>query len=80
MYNREKFWQAHNKHFYQQLVLSGLGHKKVLMYEYVLMTACSILVIAMYNARPLFQIFAILIALFVYASIAAIVLKKIKSN
>jgi len=80
IYNREKFWQAHNKHFYQQLVLSGLGHKKVLMYEYVLMIACSILVIAMYDARPLYQIFTILIALFTYVLIAAIILKKIKSS
>jgi len=80
IYNREKFWQAHNSHFYQQLVLSGLGHKKVLMYEYVLMIACSILVIAVYNAQPVYQVFAVLIVLVAYVLIAVIATAKIRNN
>lgn len=80
IYNREKFWQAHNKHFYQQLVLSRLGHKKVLMYEYTLMIVCSILVIAVYNAQPFYQMLVVLITLLIYALIAAVAINRIKNN
>jgi len=80
VYNREKFWQAHNTHFYQRLVLSGLGHKKVLMYEYALMIVCSILVIAVYNAEPVYQMLAILLTLVIYVVIAVVVTRKIKNT
>ena len=36
----EKVWQAHRKHYYQQLVLAGWGHRKTVWAEYVLMMAC----------------------------------------
>jgi len=33
----EKLWQAHRKHYYQRLVLSGWGHGKTVTAEYILM-------------------------------------------
>ena len=39
---RERVWQAHKSHFYQRLVQSGWGHKKTVLYEYVLMLACGL--------------------------------------
>lgn len=36
----EKIWQAHKTHYYQRLVQLGWGHRKTLLYEYVLMLAC----------------------------------------
>lgn len=36
---RERFWLPHRSHFYQRLVLAGLGHRKVVLAEYGLM-AC----------------------------------------
>lgn len=37
----EKIWQAHKRHFYQRLVQIGWGHKKALLWEYVLILACA---------------------------------------
>jgi UDP-N-acetylmuramyl pentapeptide phosphotransferase/UDP-N-acetylglucosamine-1-phosphate transferase len=38
----ERVWQAHKSHYYQRLVQSGWGHKKTVLYEYVLMLACGL--------------------------------------
>ena len=38
--NREKVWQAHRTHYYQKLVQLGWGHKKTVMFEYLLMLSC----------------------------------------
>ena len=38
----ERVWQAHKSHYYQRLVLSGWGHRKTVLYEYVLMLACGL--------------------------------------
>jgi len=39
---RERVWEAHKSHYYQRLVQSGWGHKKTVLYEYVLMLACGL--------------------------------------
>ena len=36
----ERFWQAHNKHYYQRLVRMGWGHRRTALAEYALMLAC----------------------------------------
>jgi UDP-N-acetylmuramyl pentapeptide phosphotransferase/UDP-N-acetylglucosamine-1-phosphate transferase len=41
----ERFWKAHNYHYYQRMVRAGLGHRKTTMWEYLLMTACAIIAI-----------------------------------
>jgi UDP-N-acetylmuramyl pentapeptide phosphotransferase/UDP-N-acetylglucosamine-1-phosphate transferase len=45
MLKKEPFWLPHRQHFYQRLVLSGLGHGRVLALEYILMSACSLTVL-----------------------------------
>ena len=37
----EKVWRAHKTHYYQQLVQTGWGHRKTVLWEYVLMAACA---------------------------------------
>ncbi|MCR4347998.1 MAG: glycosyltransferase family 4 protein [Sulfuricaulis sp.] len=37
----DKIWQAHKTHFYQRLVQAGWGHRKTVLWEYVLMAACA---------------------------------------
>ncbi len=37
----EKIWQAHRTHYYQRLVQLGWGHRKTVLWEYVLMLACA---------------------------------------
>ncbi len=42
LFRGERIWQAHKSHYYQRLVQSGWGHKKTVLYEYVLMMACGL--------------------------------------
>jgi UDP-N-acetylmuramyl pentapeptide phosphotransferase/UDP-N-acetylglucosamine-1-phosphate transferase len=37
---RERFWQAHNKHYYQRLVRMGWSHRRTALAEWALMLAC----------------------------------------
>ncbi len=37
----EKVWEAHKSHFYQRLAQTSWGHKKTVLYSYLLMAACS---------------------------------------
>lgn len=37
----ERVWQAHRTHYYQRLVQLGWGHRKTVLWEYVLMLACA---------------------------------------
>lgn len=38
----EKLWLPHKQHYYQRVVLSGWGHRKTVLTEYVLMVGCAI--------------------------------------
>lgn len=38
----EKIWLAHKSHYYQKLVELGWGHRRTVLWEYVLMAACSL--------------------------------------
>lgn len=38
---QEKVWEAHRDHYYQRLVLSGWGHRRTVLAEYVMMALCS---------------------------------------
>jgi UDP-N-acetylmuramyl pentapeptide phosphotransferase/UDP-N-acetylglucosamine-1-phosphate transferase len=37
----ERVWQAHKTHYYQKLVQAGWGHRRTVLWEYVLMAACA---------------------------------------
>jgi UDP-N-acetylmuramyl pentapeptide phosphotransferase/UDP-N-acetylglucosamine-1-phosphate transferase len=39
---REKVWQAHKTHYYQQLVQAGWGHRKTVLLEYAIMLGCGV--------------------------------------
>ena len=43
---RERIWEAHNKHYYQRLVLAGWKHRRVVLAEYVLMLLSGVTAIA----------------------------------
>ena len=38
----EPFWRAHRSHHYQRLVLAGWGHRRTLLWAYVLMAAAAV--------------------------------------
>lgn len=37
----ERVWEAHKTHYYQRLVQLGWGHRKTVLWEYVLMLGCA---------------------------------------
>lgn len=41
LYNKEKVFEAHRSHCYQRLALT-IGHKKTVLYSYVLMLCCAV--------------------------------------
>jgi UDP-N-acetylmuramyl pentapeptide phosphotransferase/UDP-N-acetylglucosamine-1-phosphate transferase len=38
----QRLWEAHKTHFYQRLVQLGWGHRRTVLWEYVLMCACGV--------------------------------------
>jgi len=62
----EQVWQAHRSHYYQCLVQSGWGHKKTVLYEYVLMLACGLSALLAQNLNPQGQAALILFWCLVY--------------
>ncbi len=42
LWRREKVWQPHRTHYYQQLVQAGWGHRKTVLLEYAIMLGCGI--------------------------------------
>ncbi|MCK5720871.1 MAG: glycosyltransferase family 4 protein [Thiomargarita sp.] len=62
----EKFWQAHKSHYYQRLVQIGWGHKRTVLWEYILMAMCSISAIISYFL-PVYAQWILLISwIFIY--------------
>lgn len=41
LFRGERVWQAHKSHYYQRLVQLGLGHRKTVLAEYILMLVCA---------------------------------------
>jgi len=70
IYSGEKFWQAHKSHYYQKLVLLGLGHTKTAVLEYILMlsVACSAVIIHLVGSS-LFATVLLLAWLLIYLCI-----------
>ncbi len=64
----EKVWQAHKTHNYQKLVRMGWGHRKTVLYGYMLMIAvsCTAMVMQFVDSKNL-NIFLLLVWLCIYA-------------
>jgi UDP-N-acetylmuramyl pentapeptide phosphotransferase/UDP-N-acetylglucosamine-1-phosphate transferase len=48
----EKVWRPHRSHYYQRLVQAGWGHRRTVLWEYVLMLACATTAIAGVQLAP----------------------------
>ena len=51
----ERVWKAHKSHFYQRLVQLGWGHRRTVLWEYVLMFACAASAVIAVVAPPAVQ-------------------------
>ena len=57
-----RVWQAHREHYYQRMVLMGLGHRGTALAEYGLMLVCAVVALAGRNQAPWIQAMAFLAA------------------
>jgi len=66
----ERFWEAHNKHYYQRLVRMGWSHRGTALAEYALMLVCG--AAALWTLRqPLYlQLIAVLGVIALHAALA----------
>lgn len=69
----ERIWQAHRSHYYQRLVISGFGHRRTALAEYVAM-GCSCLVALFALSSPSSMQWALLaMCLAVYALLMVLI-------
>lgn len=64
---RERFWDAHKSHYYQQVAESGgISRMKLVNLEYGLMLVCSVIATTTYNAGLLVQLLSMLVLAILY--------------
>jgi UDP-N-acetylmuramyl pentapeptide phosphotransferase/UDP-N-acetylglucosamine-1-phosphate transferase len=60
LWRREKVWQAHKTHYYQQLAQAGWGHRKTVLVEYLVMLGCGFTAVLSLRATAAMQALALL--------------------
>lgn len=69
----ERFWQPHKTHYYQRLVQIGWGHRKTVLWGYVLMLACGGAAVWATQAEVETQRRVLLAWIIIYGSLAVFV-------
>src|SRR6266567_4481983 len=67
---RERFWEAHNKHYYQRLVRMGWSHRGTALAEYSLMFGCGATALWALRQPVHFQLAAVLGLIALHAALA----------
>ncbi|HEX4798212.1 MAG TPA: glycosyltransferase family 4 protein [Burkholderiales bacterium] len=67
---RERFWVAHNKHYYQRLVRMGWSHRGTALAEYALMLGCGATALWALRQPVYFQLAAVLGLIALHAALA----------
>ena len=70
---RERVWEAHKSHCYQRLVQLGWGHRKTVLWEYVLMFLCAASALAASRLAPAGQWWLIAAWIVAYVILIALV-------
>jgi UDP-N-acetylmuramyl pentapeptide phosphotransferase/UDP-N-acetylglucosamine-1-phosphate transferase len=63
---RERFWEAHKTHYYQRLVQLGWGHRRTVLWEYLLMVLCALSAVLAQRLSPPGQWVIIVLWVIVY--------------
>lgn len=63
----EKIWEAHKSHYYQRLVQLGWGHRRTVLWEYLLMMLCSISAIVATKLGDISQLTLLIIWALIYS-------------
>lgn len=53
---RQNIWEAHREHYYQRLVLSGWSHRRTVLVEYGIMTACGGLAVLYHHSSETWRL------------------------
>jgi UDP-N-acetylmuramyl pentapeptide phosphotransferase/UDP-N-acetylglucosamine-1-phosphate transferase len=69
----ERFWEAHRSHYYQRLVRLGWGHRRTVLWEYVLMLASAGSALWAVSLPPAGQWALILVWATVYTALGVLV-------
>ena len=69
----ERIWEAHKSHFYQRLVQLGWGHRRTVLWEYVLMLTCGASAIVASAATPTVQWVIVILWAGVYGALIRVV-------
>lgn len=67
----QKIWQAHRTHYYQRLVQLGWGHRKTVIFGYVLMICCGLSAVAMVEMKSTGRFLMVLAWCAVYLALMA---------
>jgi len=78
-WQRKRIWEAHRDHYYQRLVVSGWGHRKTMVAEYVLMLTCGLSAIVYYRVGETWRL-AILMGWIVTYVILAWAIRKAEQH
>lgn len=70
---RERVWEAHKSHCYQRLVQLGWGHRKTVLWEYLLMLLCSASAIAGSRMNSFAQWWLLVVWIVAYVILIALV-------
>jgi UDP-N-acetylmuramyl pentapeptide phosphotransferase/UDP-N-acetylglucosamine-1-phosphate transferase len=73
LFRGERIWEPHRSHYYQRLVRLGWGHRKTVLWEYLLMLACAGSALWAVSLPPPGQWALILVWATVYAALAVLV-------
>lgn len=66
---RERVWTAHREHYYQRLVRMGWSHRRLALFEYMLMAACGISALTLLSAGQPFQVLGLSAWVAIYAGL-----------
>ena len=73
LWRRERFLEAHKSHCYQRLVQLGWGHRKTVLWEYLLMMLCSVSAVVALTIGPTQQWWLLTFWIIVYVILIALV-------
>jgi UDP-N-acetylmuramyl pentapeptide phosphotransferase/UDP-N-acetylglucosamine-1-phosphate transferase len=73
LFGGERVWEAHRSHYYQRLVRLGWGHRKTVLWEYLLMLSSAGSALWAVSLPPAGQWALILVWAFVYTGLAVLV-------
>ena len=67
IFRGERVWEAHRSHYYQRLVQLGWGHRRTVLWEYLLMILCGVSAIAATKMDGALQWVLLIIWIMIYS-------------